>query len=256
MRAIRIRQSMVASLGVLACMVLAQTSEARKIQGFESGDPAITSTGDAGTQGTYQGEAPPEGSLQYLITTIRNTDLEDGATNQSGTNASLFSTLNTFFNNTTVSNQDGSGLLIPFTVLAGDTTLTFQYDFLSNEPAQSTPRNDYGFEALFNSSNALVGSVTNFATVTGSSFSLFGGQSPFIFHTGYQTFTLSLAGLTVGQTYDLAVGVSDATNTSHASALLLDNFQIAVPEPSTIGLGLAGAVLLVALRSRMRKSRL
>lgn len=245
---------------MLTCMVIAQISDAqtRKIEGFEAGDPAFTSIGDAGNQGSYQGEAPPEGSVQYLITTVRTTDIEDGVTPQSGTNAASFSALNTFFFNTTVNNEDGSGLLIPFTFMTGDTTLTFQYDFLSNEPAQSTPRGDFAFEALFNpGTSSLVGSVTHFAIASASSPSLlFGAESPFIFHTGYQTFTLSLTGLglTVGTTYDLGIGVADATNTSHASGLLVDNVQVAaVPEPSTVGLGIAGAVLMVALRSRIKR---
>jgi hypothetical protein len=254
MRANKIHQLMSASLGVLACVVFAQTSEAqtRKIEGFEAGDPAFTKSGDAGNQGTYQGEAPPEGSVQYLITTVGSHTGEDNVTPQSGTAASSFSTLNSFFNNTTVSNEEGSGILIPFTLLSGDTTLTFQYDFLSNEPAQGTPHNDFALEALFNSSNTLVGSVSHFATVTGSSFSNFGAGSPFIAHTGYQTFSLSLVGLSPGS-YTLGIGVSDATDINHASALLLDNVQITgVPEPTTIAFCIAGAALLGALRLKRR----
>jgi PEP-CTERM motif len=239
---------------VLACMVVAQTSEARKIEGFEAGDPAFTKTGDAGNQGTYQTEAPPEGSFQFLITTI-GTGNEDGALPQSGTASVAFSTLNTFFKNTTVSNEDGSAILIPFNILSGDTSLTFQYDFLSNEPAQSPARNDFAFAALFDPTNTLVGSVNHFATVTGSLFSNFGAQSPFIAHTGPQTFTLSLVGLAPGA-YTFGIGVTDVTNIDHASGLLIDNVQVAgaaVPEPSTVGLGIAGAVLMVALRSRIKR---
>src|ERR1035437_4926345 len=159
-------------LGMLICVALAQTSQARKVEGFEAGDQAVTSTGDAGTQGAYQGEAAPEGTVQYLITTVRTVDSEDGVAPQSGTSASSFATLNSFFFNQTVSNEDGSALLIPFTILPGDSTLTFQYDFLSNEPAQTTPRNDFAFEGLFTSGGALQGSINNFATVSGSSFSI------------------------------------------------------------------------------------
>jgi hypothetical protein len=236
---------------MLACMVIAQTSEARKIQGFEAGDPATTSTGDAGTQGVYQGQAPPEGSFQFLITTIRTGDNEDGAAPQSGNSAVTNATLSTFFNGISLLGVDGSGILIPFTIQAGDTSLTFRYDFLSNEPAQTTARNDFAFEALF-SGTTLVGTVNTFAQVTGTSFSLFGAQSPFIFHTGYQTFTMSLVGLAPGS-YSLGIGVEDRTNADHASGLLIDNFQVNIPEPSTIGLGFAGAVLLVALRSRIKR---
>lgn len=246
---------MSAGLGVLACMVVAQTSDARKIEGFESGDPAFSSTGDAGNQGTFQTEAPPEGSFQFLITTI-GTGNEDSKTPVSGVAAVPFSTLNTFFENTTVSNEDGSAILIPFSVLAGDTSLTFQYDFLSNEPAQGTPHNDFAFEALFDPTNTLVGSVSHFASVLPvTQFSNFGAGSPFIAHTGYLTFSLSLVGLAPGS-YTLGIGVADATDINHASGLLIDNVQVvgaAVPEPSTVGLGIAGAVLMVALRSRIKR---
>lgn len=258
MRTSKIHRLISAGLGVLACVVVAQTSEARKIQGFEAGDPAFTSKGDAGNQGTYQADAPQEGSVQFLITTINTGANEDGATPQSGTSAVAFSTLNSFFFNTTIANQTGSGLLIPFTFLAGDTTLTFQYDFLSNEPNNVPARADFAFEALFDpGTSSLLGSVTHFATASASSPSLlFGAQTPFIFHTGYQTFTISLTGLglVAGNTYDLGLGVVDATNSDHASGLLVDNVQVVgVPEPSTVGLGIAGAVLMVALRSRIKR---
>jgi hypothetical protein len=47
----------------------------------------------------------------------------------------------------------------------------------------------------------------------------------------------------------------DAKDMDIASGLLVDNISItAVPEPSTIGLGIAGAVLLVALRNRFKKA--
>jgi hypothetical protein len=245
-------------LTTLICAALAQTSEARKVEGFEAGDPAVTSTGDAGAQGAYQGQAAPEGTNQYLITTIRNTDSEDGVTNQSGSNAVAFATLNSFFFGNTVSNQDGSGVLIPFTLQAGETTLTLQYDFLSNEIAQTTPRNDSAFEGIFTTAGALQGTVNTFASVFANqaTMTVFGASSPFQFHTGLQTLTLNVSGLIVGQTYDLGIGVTDVTNTSHASAVLIDNVQAnipAVPEPSTIGLIIAGAASCLAVRRRIRK---
>jgi hypothetical protein len=162
--------------------------------------------------------------------------------------------LNSFFFGQTVSNEEGSGVLIPFTVGAGDTTLTFQYDFLSNEPFQTTPRGDFAFDAIFTTGGTLQGSVSHFQTASVSNpANLFGAQTPFIFHTGYQTLSLNVSGLAAG-TYDLGIGVSDAVNTSHASGLLIDNVQVtAVPEPSTLGLVLAGAASLAAVRRRIRK---
>jgi hypothetical protein len=256
MRATYFSRLLGSALGVMTLAVLAQTGQAAgRVTGFETGDEAILSAGDAGVRTTaYQGEAAPEGSNQYLITTIRNTDLEDGDTNQSGTNAVTGAALSTFFFGQTVSNQDGSGILIPFTVGAGDTTLSFQYDFLSNEPAQTTPRADFAFDAIFTSGGALQGSVNNFqiASMTNPA-NLFGAGTVFNFHTGYQTLSLNVSGLAAG-TYDLGIGVSDQTNTSHATGLLIDNVQVsAVPEPSTLGLVFAGAASLAAVRRRIRK---
>jgi hypothetical protein len=256
MRATYFSRLLGSALGVMTLAVLAQSGQAAgRVTGFEGGDEAIQSTGDAGTQGTYQGEAPPEGSLQYLITTIgTNTTNEDGVTKQSASNAVGSAALNTFFFGQTVSNQEGSGILVPFTVGAGDTTLSFQYDFLSNEPAQSTARADFAFDAIFTTGGVLQGSVNHFQTASQSNpANLFGAQSPFIFHTGYLTLSLNVSGLAPG-TYDLGIGISDAINTSHASGLLIDNVQVsAVPEPSTLGLVLAGAASLAAVRRRIRK---
>jgi hypothetical protein len=243
------------ALGVMTLAVLAQTGQAAgRVTGFETGDEAILSTGDAGVRTTaYQGEAAPEGSNQYLITTIRNTDAEDGATNQSGTNAVDSTTLNNFFGQT-ISNEDGSGILIPFTVGAGDTTLSFQYDFLSNEPGQASPRGDFAFDAVFTIGGTLQLAVNHFQTASISNpANLFGTQSPFVFHTGYSLASLNVSGLAAGN-YLLGIGVSDAVNTSHATGLLIDNVQVsAVPEPSTLGLVFAGAASLAAVRRRIRK---
>ena len=188
--------------------------------------------------------------MQYLLTTIGMTSNEDTIGSQSGAFAVGNSTLQTFFHNLSLGGVEGSGVLIPFTVGAGDTQLTFQYDFLSNEPFQSMSRNDFAFAALFDAANALQGNVTTFASVNGSSLGIFNSQIPFQFHTGYQTLTLSLAGLAPGN-YALGIGVEDAVTADHASGVLLDNVQI-VPEASPFVLALTGAALLLAVRRRIK----
>jgi hypothetical protein len=248
----RLAISLALLFGVVA---LSQTADARKIEGFESGDPAVSSTGDAGNQGTFQATAPPEGSSQYLLTTINSGDGE-GLSPVSGTNAVSNSALQTFFHNITLAGGfQGSGVLIPFTIAAGETILTFQFDFLSNEPAQApaSQRNDFAFAVLFDSTNTLQGTVNRFATVTTSIFTSFGAGSPFIFHTGVQTATLSLSGLAPGM-YTIGIGVDDAATTQTASGILIDNFQV-VPEPSIMALAMTGAALLFAgLRWRAKRA--
>ncbi len=260
MRPPKIRRLPFLITGLFVCAVFAQTSGAATVQGFEPGDPAIvTKSGDAGVKtGAYETQAPPQGSNQYLITTIRAADNEDGITNQNGADAQTFVNYNSaiFFGNAP-SGGDGSGVLIPFTIGPdGALELTLQYDFLSNEPGQTIMRNDFAVAGIFNSLNVLQGTVTKFVTVTtagGASMPLFGDQSIFVFHSGITTLHLSVAGFAPGN-YNLALGVEDATpGADHASGLLIDNVQV-VPEPSTVALGLAGAVLLVALRKGFKRA--
>lgn len=256
MRAPLSRRLLGLTLSLVVCAAITQVASAQTVQGFEPGDPALTNTsGDAGTKGTYQGQAPDQGTTQYLITTIRATDNEDGITNQSGSDAATFAAYNAaIFNGSAPAGGDGSGILVPFTIgPSGAIQLTLRYDFLSNEPGQTTPRNDFAVAGIFNSLNVLQGSVNTFATVTGSSFGLM-GAGDFVFHTGYQTLTLSLVGLAPGN-YNLALGVEDRIpGADHATGLLIDNIAIVVPEPSTVGLGIAGMALLLALRKRFKRA--
>lgn len=257
MRATKTRQFLCVTLSLLASVVLAPLSQGARVQGFESGDPAVLSTGDAGSRGSYQGEAPPEGTSQFLLTTVGMMSNEDGVGSQSGAFAVSIASLQTFFHGVSLmGGQEGSGVLIPFTISAGDGQLTFDFDFLSNEVLQSMPRDDFAVALIFNGANALQSGAT-FADVTTdmNSFSLFGPQTPFQFHTGYQTFSLSVAGLAPGS-YSLGIGVVDSATPDHASGLLIDNVQTvsAVPEASTVSLAIAGAILLMAVRKRFRRA--
>ena len=255
MRALKNYRFLSIALAAAITLAVQATHAATRVQGFEAGDGAVNGFGDAGTQLTYQGEAATDPTHWYLLTTFRSSDNEDGIASQSGSNALAFATLNdsSHFNGAAPAGVDGSGVFIPFTVNAGDQFLTFDYDFLSNEPGQTIQRNDFSFAGFFTTSGTLIaGSRVTFANVAGSSFSLFGTQSVFVFHTGLQTLQMSVAGLAPGN-YLLGIGVEDATNGDHASGLLIDNVQL-VPEPTTIAFSIAGAALLVALRSRIKKT--
>ena len=256
MRALKSYRFLSIALAAAITLAVQATHAATRIQGFESGDTAVNGFGDAGTQLSYQGEAATDPTHWYLLTTFRSTDNEDGMASQSGSNALTAAILNDaahFNGGAPAGGVDGSGIFIPFTVNAGDQFLTFDYDFLSNEPAQSVPRNDFSFAGFFTTSGTLIaGTRVTFATVAGSAFSLFGGQTPFVFHTGIQTLQMSVAGLAPGN-YLLGIGIEDATNGDHASGLLIDNVTM-VPEPTTIAFSIAGAALLVALRSRIKKT--
>jgi hypothetical protein len=256
MRANQSHRTVNVVLGVLACAVLASTSAARVVEGFESGDPAVSATGDAGPQTTFEGEAAPQPTHQYLLTSLAGADA-DGQSNVSGNNAVSNATLQSFFfNDFSLTGLRGSGVLIPFTVVAGDTTLTLQYDFLSNQPLQTTPKNDFAFEGIFDSTNGAVQSNLSFVSVNNPhvAFTAF-GAGPFFDHTGYQTLTLNISGLVPGN-YNLGIGVealAGGTN-QHDSGILIDNIQVLVPEPSTVAFAIAGAALLVVLRSRIKRT--
>jgi hypothetical protein len=249
-------------------LAFAQPGMAAKVEGFEPGDPAVTTSGDASTKQTYQGVVPPELANQFLITNINaaGVDGTDGYSNQSGTNAVTNATLQSFFGVSGLVGTEGSGFKLSVVVPAGSDTITFQYDFLTNELPSGggvVQHQDFAFAVVLNSSNVLVGGVRTVATPASINFSDPNRQlpagpiatNPFSFDSGYQTFTIS--GLAPG-TYTLGIGVEDRTTSDTPSGLLVDNIQVsaAVPEPSTIGLMIAGAASLAAVRRRIKRSRL
>lgn len=249
------------SVGLLV-LALVQTGRAQKIEGFEAGDPAITATGDASARGVTEGIAPLEGSFQYVISTIKTND-GGGITPFSG-DAISHPGLQNFFNainpsaldDVSVSDIEGSGFYFTFTIGVGvGTGIAFNYDFLTNDPTSSTGT-DRAIALLYNGapgSNGGLASIQSIATSNDASTVLL-GSSKFGFHTaaGYgNTFTMNLA----PGTYTLAIGVIDGApgTADQNSAFLIDNVHI-VPEPSTLGIGMAGAMLLVALRRVIKKT--
>jgi hypothetical protein len=256
-------------LGAVCAFSLAFAHQgiAATVEGFEPGDPPVTTSGDASTKQTYQGVVPPQGSNQFLITTINTAGVDgtDGYSNQSGTNAVSNSTLQTFFGVSGLVGTEGSGFKLSIIVPPGSDTITFQYDFLTNELPSGggvVQHQDIAFAVLLNSANALVGTVRTVATPGSVDFNNPARQltpgpiatNPFSFDSGYGTFTIS--GLAAG-TYTLGIGVEDRTTSDTPSGLLVDNIQVSssvVPEPSTVGLMIAGAASLVAARRRFKKS--
>ena len=252
-----------------ALCLLVRTSHAGLVEGFESGFGAGESvSGDAGIQGTYFGIAPTEGTHQLLLTTINSTpgspDANQGYHNQSGNNAVSAATLATFFTNagagtvTTANMKDGSttgkegsGFTINLGTLTAGTTISFDYNFLTQEPPPAQGGNkDFAFYTLTNQTGTTV--VTDTLSATGNTPSSPPGN-PFGNDTGYLTLSIPI---NATGAYTLGIGVVDAGSTSTddaPSALLVDNIQTAaVPEPSTIALGVIGAGLVGLLRARRR----
>jgi hypothetical protein len=244
-----LRGSALTIVGLIG-LALAQSGKGAT-QGFEAGDPAVTKTGDASVQGTFEGIAPPQGVNQYLITTIAAADGE-GLNPVSGSDAIAHPGLQNFFNainattsdNISLADVEGSGFYFTFTLNPGQTAISFSYDFLTNE-TRATP--DTAIALLYNSS-ALLSSQIVATSNTPNSVLLAG--SPFQFQTGYNTFTINIAN---PGTYTLALGIYDRGDGDHNSGLLVDNFQT-IPEPSALGLGFAGTMLLIALRRVIKKT--
>lgn len=249
-------------------LAFAQPGMAVKVEGFEPGDPPVSTSGDATFKQTYQGVPPPEASNQFLITTINagGTDGTDGYSNQSGTNAVTNATLQSFFGISGLVGTEGSGFKLSIVVPAGSDTITFQYDFLTNELPSgggAIQHQDFAFAVLLNSSNVLIGGIRTVATPADIDFNNPSRQlpsgpiatNPFSFDTGSKTFTIT--GLAAG-TYTLGIGIEDRTTSDVPSGLLVDNIQVtaAVPEPSTIGLIIAGAASFAAVRRRIKRAGL
>jgi len=121
---------------------------------------------------------------------------------------------------------EGSGIKQSITVSAGD-ALDFDFNFLTNDTWR-----DFAFYVV---NNGLIFLADTQSAVNGH-------PLPFDRETGY-THVHHVFG--AGGTFDLGFGVVDATDTTVASGLLIDNVTItaAIPEPSTIilmGLGLVG----------------
>jgi len=241
-------------------LALAGQARATLAQGFE-GNPTINSTGDAAIKSTYQGVAAPEGSNQFLITTINQagTDGSDGYSRQSSSDAVINMALQSF-TGLTLSGTEGSAFSLSIVVPVGMDTISFQYDFLTNELPSGggvIQHKDFAFYALFNGAT-LVSSNLTLATPASINFNdparqlATGpiGSNPFTYDTGYATFNKS--GLAPG-TYTLVLGVEDKTNTDTPSGLLVDNVAV-VPEPSAFALIIAGAGVFLGVSARIKRS--
>ena len=233
-------------VGVLL-MSLGGIARATLVEGFEAGLSEST-TGDVGIKTTYHGIAPTEGTHQLLLTTINNTsdpgyshEFADAVTN--ATMSAFFGVSSSAIRDGISTNQEGSGFLINLGTLNAGDTITLNYDFLTADLQNL----DFAFWEL-NSGTIHVFADTNSGLLTPTS----DPTNPFNLETGYQTLTISI---TATGNYTLGLGVSDGGDKTGPSGLLVDNIQVTpVPEPTTIAFSVAGAVLLVALRSRIKKT--
>lgn len=248
---------LMAALTVLSVMSIFGTARAALVDGFESGSfsGSEAAVGDAGITTSFFSINATEGTHQLLLTTINNT--HDGTNGYSHvfSDAVPNSTLATFFGvsgslirDGVAVSQEGSGFSINLGTLTAGTTISFDWNFLTDEIAPDQ-HNDFSYYTLTGISGVTLIADTNSGLLHPTT----GAGNPFALETGYQTATISI---TITESYVLGLGVSDATTSDNPSGLLVDNLQVisTVPEPTTIGFSIAGAALLVALRSRFKKS--
>jgi hypothetical protein len=252
----------------LSALASVGAAQAAVVEGFEStsltqGSNAI---GDASIQGVYFTINPTQLTHQLLLTSINNAAGADptpaNPQNQSGFNAvanvttpgglaDFFGvTANTIRNGTPVG-QEGSGFKMSLGALNVGDVVSFDYDFLTKETGSHA---DFGF-ALLQNTTASTNNYQVFSQASAAGTPTTGAGNPFNLETGYHTFSFTI---TSAGNYSLGLGVADATDKTIASGALIDNISVtsaAVPEPSTIGLMIAGAVSLAAARRRFKKAQ-
>jgi hypothetical protein len=137
----------------------------------------------------------------------------------------------------------GSALQQTFTVSSG--TLSFDWNFLTDETLNSVPNNDFAFIVL-------QGNLTKLTDVT-SAVLASSDSNFFDSETGFRTFSQTLT----GGTYTVSFVVANRNNTTFQSGLLVDNVNFqSVPEPSTwLGYFLFSIGFFAAIRRvRQRKN--
>lgn len=257
--------SMLGATAVLAVTLTAlpaRMSQAAVVEDFETLTLSSgNSIGDASIRTpNYFGISPTSGTHSLLLTTINNAGQDPTNTgnpaNQSGTNATTVANIATFLgiSSTNIRNtlptpsqtgQEGSAFKLSLGLLSVGDVVSFNYTFLTQET--SGMHRDFAFINL-----GLGGNTPVVADTLQPPVSVTGGGNPFNLSSGPHSFSFTI---TTAGTYTLGIGVVDATTSDTPSALLVDDIAVTpIPEPSTIGLGIAGALLLAALRRRAAKA--
>jgi len=207
--------------------------------GFETGDfTGWTTLGETSIETSAFGSGPTQGTSQASLSTAGAAfagsiieeflGLQAGSLNNLGTSLDPFT--NAPFPFPPGSATQGSAIRQTFTANAGN-ILTFDWNFLTNEPSLFPSLNDFSFVSISSLSDL---ASTTFPAVISP-------MTRFFQETGFQPFSFTIP--TTG-TYTLGIGVTDWRDTTKDSVLLVDNVQLAsVPEPtSTLGLLAFGAL--------------
>ncbi len=136
--------------------------------------------------------------------------------------------------------MNGSAIMQSITVSAG-TTLSFDYDFLTNVPPPGSSGgllNALDPFAFLLTGSTLTDIADNYSTYPAPMEAAPAGTG-FLYQSGYQTYSTTF--MDAG-TYTLAAGVVDVTDDTLSSGLLLDNFQLSSGSVPNGSFGITGVV--------------
>jgi len=194
---------------------------------FDTGDfSGWSAIGNTSIQTSSYASDPTEGTYQALVSTVGDTaapaDLE-----------TFLGLLPGSLDNIGGSIAQGSAIKQTFTADAGQ-TLTFRWNFLTDEATPSQFFNDFSF--------VTIGSLSKLAD-TSSAFVT--SKTTFNKETGFQTFSYTIP---TTDTYALGIGVTNVGDAFGTSGLLVDNVSLSstpVPEPNSAWVTLAFSVLTI-----------
>lgn len=206
--------------------------------GFETGTVSgWTVVGSGHASDSTVGVFPTEGSYQgYIETTGNFTALVPAVA------ASLGLTASTILGLGAGTPTNGTGISQVVTVNAGD-TLTFDWNFLTDELNESATFNDFGFFSI-------AGDAFLLASRNSSTYDTTSPPAGFDGQTGWASQSYTFA---TGGSYQIGFGVFNVGDSGHNSALLIDHVSLPVPEPSTLLLAGLGSSSLLLWRRRHRK---
>jgi subtilisin family serine protease len=184
--------------------------------GFETGDfTGWTTIGITAIKTSSFGQGPTEGTFDALIT---NGSLPGGGPDHTVVEPFLGLAPNALA--TLVSNvTNGSAIKQTISVSAGS-TLTFDWNFLTNEAAGEMTYRDFAFVSI---TPVGAGGTLQKLADTVSPLVVAPAATGFPRMTGFRAFSFTF---TTSGTYTLGVGAMNAGDTNFDSAVLVDNFQI------------------------------
>jgi hypothetical protein len=222
--------------------------------GFETGDfTGWTTLGETSIETSAFGSGPTQGTSQASLSTAGAVfagsiieeflGLEIGSLTNFGIPLDPFRLPNGDPFPGGIATQ-GSAIRQTFTAEAGD-ILTFDWNFLTNEPALFPALNDFSFVSI--------SSLSALASTTFPPAAPF-SMTQFFQETGFQPFSFTIP--TTG-TYTLGIGVTDWRDSTIDSGLLVDNVNLTpVPEPtsalSVLAFGALGAGSVLKRKQRQK----